>query len=349
MAINCRRIFVSVAELLISFAFFYGNHVIAKLARLSLNQDIIILLKRLALGDQMDYISHLDVISTDSKSTFVSGWSGYNSNAQDPASLTEQLQTTLDIEQLLAIYINAIGASHKVSGVELDTYHGKFSTGRTDSTLFELALPIQLDDRLMGRVNYYSSKPITDILLSSLSNYQKRLVFPLRNALAFWQLQQLALKDPLTNIGNRANYDDSIGRAICSAKRHATPFSLMVLDLDNFKQANDSYGHLVGDEILVKFTQMLRDSIRGTDQAFRFGGDEFAIILDGQDIDSALAVGERLQLSVDNSDIGLKFNVSVSVGCAVFEATDTTSSLFAKADKALYAAKRAGKNCIMSA
>lgn len=297
----------------------------------------------------MDYISHLDVINTDSKSNFVSGWTGYNSTVQDPASLTEQLQTTLDIEQLLAIYVNAIGASHKVSGVELDTYHGKFSAGKVDSTLFELALPIQIDDRLMGRVNYYSVKPVTDILLSSLSNFQKRLVFPLRNALAFWQLQQLALKDPLTNIGNRANYDDSIGRAICSAKRHATPFTLMLLDLDNFKQVNDGYGHLIGDEILIKFTQMLKDSIRGTDQAFRFGGDEFAIILDGQDINSALAVGERLQSSIDDSDISLKYSVGVSVGCAVFESMDTTSSLFAKADKALYAAKHAGKNCIMSA
>lgn len=302
--------------------------------------------KRLAFGDPMDYISHLDVINTDSKSNFVSGWSEYNSAIQDPATLTEQLQTSLDIDQLLAIYLNAIGPSHQVAGVELDTYHGKFIAGKIDATHQELALPIQLNDRVMGRVKYYSAKPITDILLSSLSNYQKRLVFPLRNALAFWQLQQLALKDPLTNIGNRANYDDSIGRAICSAKRHASSFALMVIDLDNFKQANDNYGHLVGDEILVKFTQILLESIRGTDQAFRFGGDEFAIILDDQDVNSALAVGERLQIAIAESDIAIKYFVGVSVGCAVFESNDSTSSLFAKADKALYEAKRAGKNCI---
>lgn len=297
----------------------------------------------------MDYISHLDVVNPETNTAFVPSWQGYNSVTQDPAMLTEQLQTTLDIEQLLSIYLAAIGASHKVAAVELDTYHGKFTAGMPSSSHEELALPIQINDQLMGRLRYFSTKPITDILLSSLSNFQKRLVFPLRNALAFWQLQQMALKDPLTAIGNRASYDDAIGRAICSAKRRDTKFSLMVLDLDNFKQANDRYGHQLGDQILVRFTQLLLDCIRGTDQAFRFGGDEFAIILDEQAKDCARFVAERLQQAVLNSEITQKYSVGVSIGYAVFDKADSTTSLFARADKALYDAKHAGKNCVRTA
>lgn len=297
----------------------------------------------------MDYISHLDVISPDTNNAYVAGWSGYQSNTDDPASLTEQLQTTLDIEQLLTIYLSAIGVSHKISAVELDTLQGKFVSGSVSDKHHELSLPIQINDRIVGRLRYFSVKPVTDILLSSLSNFQKRLVFPLRNALAFWQLQQMALRDPLTGIGNRASYDDSMGRAMCLAKRNATPFALVLLDLDNFKQANDNHGHQVGDEILVQFTKLIQSCIRGTDQAFRFGGDEFAIILDNPNNDAALTVSQRIQSAMLVSEIALNYTVGVSIGYTMFDMKDSTSSLFARADKALYDAKKSGKSCIKAA
>ena len=123
----------------------------------------------------------------------------------------------------------------------------------------------------------------------------------------------------------------------------------MVLDLDNFKQANDRYGHQLGDQILVRFAQLLLDCIRGTDQAFRFGGDEFAIILDEQAKDCARFVAERLQQAVLGSEIAQKYSVGVSIGYAVFDKADSTTSLFARADKALYDAKHAGKNCVRTA
>ena len=293
----------------------------------------------------MDYISHVDAVTPDSNAALLTHWSGINSTAQEQMSLVEQLQTTLDIEQLLKIFLIALSNSFRITAIELETYHGRFVTGTAGADNDQLALPIRIHDQLMGRVIYHSQKPITDIFLSSLSNYQKKLIFPLRNALAFWQLQQLALKDPLTGIGNRANYDDAIDRALQQCQRHNMRFSLLVLDLDNFKQVNDKHGHQVGDELLKSFVTVAANCLRGTDQFFRFGGDEFAIILDHDHFASAKVVCNRLINALANTDIVNNYGVSVSVGCSYATADDNSASLFKRADKALYDAKKAGKNC----
>ncbi len=297
----------------------------------------------------MDFISHLDVINPETNDLFQSHWTNTSASFQDPVSLTEQLQTTLDIEQLLSIFLHGISNSYKIMAIELDTYHGQFSTGLKTEEADQLSLPIRINDRLMGRLTYYSRKPITDIFLSSLSHFQKRLVFPLRNALAFWQLQQVALKDPLTAAGNRANYDDSLSRAIVSAQRNNKPFVLMILDLDNFKQVNDRFGHQTGDHLLISFVTIVNQCLRGNDQLFRFGGDEFAIILEQDNLESAQVVTERLQQEILKSEINSVYKVGVSLGCTLWSKQDSSDTLFARADSALYEAKRAGKNCLKTA
>ena len=294
----------------------------------------------------MDYISHLDALNPEASASILASWTTYAKDRQDNSSLIEQLQTTLDIDQLLSIYLNAITGVYKINAVELETFHGKFTAGKAHEHLQLMTLPIRIDNRLMGRLSYYSQKPITDILMSSLTGYQKSLVFPLRNALAFWQLQKMALKDPLTGIGNRAMYDDTIARKIQHHKRYGDDFVLMVLDLDNFKQVNDLHGHLMGDEILTAFVKSVEESLRGEDQMFRFGGDEFAVLLDKQGLEAAKIVAARIHHAISQSPLFVKYGVSTSIGCACFKQTDTATDLFARADKALYAAKDAGKNCM---
>ena len=294
----------------------------------------------------MDYISHLDALNPEASASILATWTSYAKDRQDNSSLIEQLQTTLDIEQLLSIYLNAITSVYKINAVELETFHGKFTAGKVHEHLQQMTLPIRIDNRLMGRLSYYSQKPITDILMSSLTGYQKSLVFPLRNALAFWQLQKMALKDPLTGIGNRAMYDDTIDRKIQHSKRYGDDFVLMVLDLDNFKQVNDQHGHLMGDEILTAFVKLVEQSLRGEDQMFRFGGDEFAVLLDKQGLQAAKIVAARINHAISQAPLFVKYGVSTSIGCACFNKADTATDLFARADKALYAAKDAGKNCM---
>lgn len=298
------------------------------------------------MGGNVDYISHLDALNSEASANIMATWSSYSNTDRESDSLIEQLQTTLDVEQLLSIYLSAITAQYKINSVELDTYHGKFKASNGHTSSQTMTLPIRINDRLMGRISYFSERPITDILMSSLTSYQKKLIYPLRNGLAFWQLQQMALQDPLTGIGNRAMYDDAIARKVQHAARFKETFVLMLLDLDNFKKVNDTHGHLMGDEILTNFVTLVEQSLRGTDQVFRFGGDEFAILLEKEGLTAAHIVAARINHAISQSAIFNKYNVSTSIGCACFNENDTPTDLFARADKALYAAKDAGKNCM---
>lgn len=203
----------------------------------------------------MDYINHLDVTNPEASPSVLASWTDFSKERQQNTSLIEQLQTTLDVEQLLAIYLNALAGVYKVNAISLETFQNSFTSGiaKPDSQI--LTLPIRIDNKLMGKISYYTEKRTTDILMSSLSGFQKALVFPLRNALAFWQLQQMALKDSLTGVGNRASFDDAISRSLQQGLRYEEEFVLMMLDLDNFKRVNDIQGHQVGDKVLTDFTQ----------------------------------------------------------------------------------------------
>ncbi len=293
----------------------------------------------------MDYISHLDVLHPEANH-YLAAWPNNTGSRRDSESLVEQLQTTLDVEQILGIFLRAIANHYKINTVELDTYHGKFQATNGRKSKLSMTLPIRINDRLMARISYFSDRPITDVLMTSLTSYQKKLVYPLRNALAFWQLQQMALKDPLTGIGNRAMYDDAIERQVQHSARFEDSFVLMLLDLDNFKQVNDNHGHLMGDELLTTFVHTVSDCLRVTDQLFRFGGDEFAVILEKENLETAKIVASRINQAVTQDALFSKYQVSTSIGCAAFQLSDAPTDLFARADKALYAAKNAGKNCM---
>lgn len=294
----------------------------------------------------MDYINHLDAMNPNINSSVLASWATMSQTRIDKENLVEQLQTTLDIEQLLAIYLSNIQHHFQITTVELDSYHGKFGAGSSEHGSHVLTLPIRINDRLMARVTYYSNKAISDVFMSSLTGYQKKLIYPLRNALAFWQLQHMAMRDPLTGIGNRNLFDDAINRQLLNSERYQEPFVLMLLDLDNFKQVNDRYGHLSGDDVLISFVDLVQNCLRGSDQLFRFGGDEFAILLEKEAIATADMVANRISQAINQHPLFLRYNVSTSIGCAAFEVGDTATSLFARADKALYAAKDAGKNCM---
>ncbi len=107
------------------------------------------------------------------------------------------------------------------------------------------------------------------------------------------RLQQLALKDSLTDLGNRRNFDDQFERAVQLANRRKEACALILLDLDNFKQTNDNFGHPAGDDVLIAVADAMRQTLRASDRLFRFGGDEFAILLTADDALSAELVAHR--------------------------------------------------------
>jgi two-component system, cell cycle response regulator len=261
-------------------------------------------------------------------------------------SLVSQLQTTLEIQQQLNIVSMAAGKILPISAMTLKTAVGEFSASGSRPADCEYRSLLVLNHQCLAELIYHSDHAFTPMVQRELLLLESEWLFALRNALIVCRLQQMALKDTLTGLGNRRFFDDSFDKAVQLAKRHNEHCALILLDLDNFKQVNDSAGHSTGDDVLLAVAECLRDTLRATDSLFRFGGDEFAIILSGQDTNSAKLVARRLVRSINQHYLCRQYNVSASVGLAVFNTTQSSKQLFTAADNALYAAKEAGKNTV---
>lgn len=164
------------------------------------------------------------------------------------------------------------------------------------------------------------------------------------------RLQNLALYDALTGLPNRELFQDRVQRSLLRAKRENTRFALMYLDLDKFKQANDTYGHSAGDSLLKEAAQRICACVRETDTVVRFGGDEFVILLDSVDNrQAAFNVAEKIRLALCEPYQwqGHPIELSASIGISVFpEQGEQIPQLLAAADEAMYKAKKRGKNDI---
>lgn len=163
-------------------------------------------------------------------------------------------------------------------------------------------------------------------------------------------LEAKAITDTLTGLHNRASFDDHMEVQIDLAKRLGHPLSVIVIDLDKFKSVNDNYGHTVGDMVLKMTSKTLDSKSRKSDIACRFGGEELVLILPETNRTNAALVAEKIRIEFEKieypSPDGKKFKVTGSFGVASFSSGDTAQSLFDKADKAVYQAKKEGRNQI---
>ena len=161
--------------------------------------------------------------------------------------------------------------------------------------------------------------------------------------------------DSLTGIYNRKAFDRQIGELVENNTVSKSPFSLLMIDIDNFKNINDTHGHQIGDRIIMAIVNKCRHSIRAEDFFARYGGEEFIIILPGASLRNAVKKANHICNSVsstryrlDDELDGQTLHVTVSIGVSCHQNADTTASVIQRADKALYAAKHAGKNCVHS-
>lgn len=158
------------------------------------------------------------------------------------------------------------------------------------------------------------------------------------------QLMNLATRDPLTGAGNRRALTQKIQDVIAVFERSGAPASLVLLDLDHFKAVNDEYGHGAGDQILVQLTDILNLRIRMTDSLYRIGGEEFVIVIEGQNLERASRLAEQLRTLVEANELIPNRGVTISLGVAELQNGENADDWLGRADAALYAAKRAGRN-----
>ncbi len=165
------------------------------------------------------------------------------------------------------------------------------------------------------------------------------------------ELAQISVTDGLTGLYNRKHLMETLTNEVIRARRHNRPFSVLLIDIDHFKEFNDTFGHLAGDDLLAKLASLLKKSIRSVDYAARYGGEEFLLMLPETGIDGACESADRIRDRVARESFeNGKQQITVSIGVAAFREHGTSpESVIASADAALYQAKRRGRNRVVRA
>ena len=160
-------------------------------------------------------------------------------------------------------------------------------------------------------------------------------------------LGQLATVDALSGAANRRSFDEALVAETARSLRYGRPLSLVLADIDRFKNINDAHGHAAGDDVIRGFAKTLEDNVRGSDLVARYGGEEFAVLLPETAAEDALELAERLRRAVENASYGTAGPVTASFGVAGLAAEGTSAELLDAADRALYRAKQEGRNRVV--
>ena len=161
-------------------------------------------------------------------------------------------------------------------------------------------------------------------------------------------LEEMAITDALTGLYNSRHFYGRIEIEVSSAGRYGTPLSLLMLDIDDFKEYNDTFGHLEGDGVLVRIGEVFQECLRKSDSAYRYGGEEFALILSRTRTPEAVAVAQRIREKIEASELspspGPSIRITASIGVAEHRPGEAAADFIRRADQALYESKRQGKN-----
>ena len=194
-------------------------------------------------------------------------------------------------------------------------------------------------------------KPIRmEDLLLRINVVLKNCLEKEKNCRKMEELTNLTIRDDLTGLFNSRQFYSHIAQEVDRSNRYVRPLSLILMDIDNFKSLNDSYGHLCGDRILSTTGEIIQSTIRKPDAAYRYAGDEFTVILPETEIERAIAVAERVRQAIENEIHVLSnprpLQITVSIGVAEYLTDEKKESFIHRADSAMYASKRNGRNKI---
>jgi diguanylate cyclase (GGDEF)-like protein len=260
--------------------------------------------------------------------------------SQRNLALLEQLQTTLDVKQLINIFAIEVAKYLDFSGLYFKHADISATARGSRQAKSERQFELKLNGQFFGIITYAVNMPISIANFKVLTELHDLLINPLNNAVQYHQAMQLAMQDSLTQLGNRRSFDEQIKRTMAQACRRHTRAGLILSDLNKFKAINDNYGHDIGDNVLIQFAEALRQSVRDTDSVFRFGGDEFAIIVADATEQSLAVIEQRIYHAISRDALLAKYNVTSSLGLAFMNRADNATSFFKRADNALYSQKR---------
>jgi diguanylate cyclase (GGDEF)-like protein len=264
--------------------------------------------------------------------------------------LLRRLSATLKLDEQLTIL-----AEEMVQIVPFDAFQYRhqlarqefvFATGMGGPHRCEYRL--NLEDENFGTLSLHRRTRFSNDELQAVEMLISAAIFPVRNACQFSAMKQASLTDSLTGIGNKRAMNEALQKAQLVADRHNETYSLILCDLDHFKTINDSCGHVTGDIVLMRVTEVLEFIVRSSDSVYRFGGEEFAVLLPHTDQCAAVDVAERIRSAIEALKIDCgRHSVAVTTSCgvALHRAGENSGQWLARADEALYRAKDQGRNC----
>jgi len=218
-----------------------------------------------------------------------------------------------------------------------------FLTAKSDEDSIEKAYDV-------GGIDYIT-KPFRPKELLARVNRELKIQSLIKELKASYEkLQELAQTDPLTRLYNRRYFSEISSNILNLAKREKKPLSVVMLDIDKFKRVNDTYGHQVGDEVIVSLANILKANKRESDIVCRYGGEEFVILLPNTPIDGAVNFANKLREKVQNYILNLddgttlKFTISLGVASVNLEKEESIEKALNRADEALYESKNSGRN-----
>lgn len=261
--------------------------------------------------------------------------------------ISSALQTTLKFSQLITIFSGKIQSLVPHSAFvytntefEQEIKQGVFSR-------HSCSYKLKIEDQDLGELTLMRSSRFTQGELELLETLLCCLIYPLKNAALYQQALRMAYMDPLTQANNRASFDDLIHKEISLAKRYGKNLSIVFLDIDHFKTINDTHGHECGDVALASVAKWIKQSLRNSDILFRYGGEEFVILLRETGLEGAQIVAERMRAAIASHTLSYdmtNLNITASLGVSALRSEDTAETMVKRADEAMYRAKKNGRN-----
>ncbi len=260
--------------------------------------------------------------------------------------LTNLLQTTLKQKVLIELFAHKLRQYIKLDGLTYQLANKNPIQQIGELSKHRATYDLKLEAESLGSLQFYRDRHFSKKEIQLLENMLSALLYPLRNAIDYQHAMELASHDALTGIQNRHAMDSALQREVELAHRKKTPLSILILDADNFKQFNDTYGHMYGDTVLKTIASTIASTIRGSDQLFRFGGEEFVVLTSQTVSDGAYLLAERIRKNIESiSQINsISTRTTISLGVATLLADETTEAFFERTDSALYEAKNTGRN-----
>jgi diguanylate cyclase (GGDEF)-like protein len=269
------------------------------------------------------------------------------------ARFGEALAATHDPTQLVRIVVeSAVEATGALGGMVVGPNGELVRTGDLAAGEQRIALPLRVGASDFGMLVLHGTS-FDAAQIETATSLAAQVVIALENARLHRIVERQALADSLTGLANRRSLEETLRAEVARSGRFGDSLTVVFADLDDFKQINDAYGHAAGDEVLKEFAKALRATVRESDVAGRWGGEEFALVLTGTDAEGGVRLAERARAAIASRTVvlpgGEEVSVTASFGVASFPDHREPGELLAAADAALYEAKRTGKNKVVRA